>query len=227
MRDRTLVSSTGLNAPWTGRLSGQSACAFLAACVVGVACVGCAPKPNAANIELRKRNNDLSAQVAQLEAQVASQRDAIQRLEASAASGATTVPTLPQDRVDQLFTAARLSIGRLSGWADLGEGRQGLKLYVVPTDASGDEIKAAGSFVVEAFDLAADAPRLARWEFSVDEARALWTGSGLLYEYVLPCPMDAKPTSAELTVKITFVDALTQRRIAQQVQIKLAGGEMR
>src|SRR5207248_391538 len=96
--------------------------------------------------------------------------------------------TLPQDRLNHLFTVHGIQFGRLTGLDEAGL----LKVYVVPTDDAGQQLKAAGSFVVEAFDLASKEQTLvARREFSVDDARKLWFGQALLYEYVLPVPWNS------------------------------------
>jgi hypothetical protein len=92
-----------------------------------------------------------------------------------------------------------------------------LKVYVVPTDQTGDELKAAGSFVVELFDLNKTSDNLVgRWEFNHDQARQSWLGSALLYEYVLTCPWQRPPEHSELTLKVTFQDELTGRQFATQ-----------
>lgn len=176
-------------------------------CVGLLMLVGCAAKPNAANIELRKQNQDLNDQIQQLNQKVTTLEGTLATMNAST----PTVPVLPAERMNELFTVHSLKVGRLSGFADLPDNKSGIKVYVVPLDASGDELKAAGAFTIEAFDLSASDPRIGQWSFTVDEARASWLGSGLLYEYVLVCPF-AKPIDAqELTLKITFTDALTQR----------------
>jgi hypothetical protein len=176
---------------------------------------GCAGKPNAANIELRKENQRLQDRIVTLEQTLEAQRAAVRSLE----QNATSVPTLPADRIDELFVTTGLSLGRLTGvadWDTTRDGADGVKIYVVPTDATGDPLKAAGSFVVEAFDLSKDQPRVGKWSFSVEESKALWLGSGLLYEYVLPCPMDWLPEAGELTIKVTFTEALTGRVFSVQ-----------
>ena len=181
---------------------------------------GCT-KPNAANIALRKENQELQSRVEQLE--LARKADANALRAAEEAKG--TLQTLPQDRLSKLFTANDLKIGRLTGGArskpDL-KFDDSLKVYVVPTDETGDEVKVAGSFVVEAFDLnEPDSPLLGRWEFSTDEARKHWYGDALLYEYVLPLPLKTTPRHEMLTLKVTFIDELTQRRLETQKVVKL------
>ncbi len=188
-------------------------------CVGLVILSGCATKPSAANIELRIQNQALSDQIQQLNQKVATLEGTLATMNAST----PTVPVLPAERMNELFTVHSLKIGRLSGFADLPENKPGIKVYVVPLDASGDELKAAGAFIIEAFDLSAPDTRVGKWSFTVDQARASWLGSGLLYEYVLQCPL-ANPISAkELTLKITFTEALTQRVHTVQQVIRREG----
>lgn len=199
---------------WTGCLGYQSACVLACGLVVG-----CAGKPNAANIELRKQNQALIEQLATLEARHRQDQATIQMYE----GGTPTVPVLPAERMNELYTVDDLRLGRLTGWADVDpkiDGEDGLKIYVVPLDAADDELKAAGAFKVEAFDLSAEQTRVGEWNFSIDQARACWNGSGLLYEYVLPCPGHGALPKGELTLKITFTDAMTQRVHTVQKVIK-------
>lgn len=199
---------------WTGCGIGRSFC--LLGLIVGT---GCASKPDAANIELRKQNQALLDRIRLLEARSQQDQATIRSLE----SRIPTVPVLPDERIRQLFTPADLKLGRLTGWAtwtESGQARDGLKVYVVPLDADGDELKSAGAFRVEAFDLTKENPRIGRWDFSTEEARMLWYGSGLLYEYVLPCPFEVSVDASELTLRVTFTDLLTQRVIVKQSVIK-------
>jgi hypothetical protein len=183
---------------------------------------GCIGKPNAANIELRKENQGLRDQVTAL----TRERDASRAESASLRERQGAVPTLPADRLAKLFTTHGLELGRLTGGADLDPdkpGDEGLKVYASPTDDAGQKFKAAGSFVVEAFDLAApDGQRdVGRWEFKVEDAAKLWSGALLRYEYVLTCPFEKRPAHGELTVKVTFADELTSRTFTQQKVVKV------
>src|SRR5688572_21382972 len=89
--------------------------------------------PNQASIKVRKENQDLRHKVAELERREKGHLAQIRAL----ASKATTVPSLPNERLDTLFTTHGLRFGRLTGGADLDPkqpGDDGLKIYVVPTD---------------------------------------------------------------------------------------------
>ncbi|HYO08493.1 MAG TPA: hypothetical protein VER17_05935 [Tepidisphaeraceae bacterium] len=193
----------------------------VAAAVLVAAVTGCG-SPSKPNIELRRQNAELRAQVEQLQRDRDAHAATIAALESR---GTSTVTTLSSDRVGQLFTTHGLQFGRLTGGADLDPktpGEEGIKVYVVPTDGSGQPIKMAGAFLVEAFDLAqGDSARIGRWEFPLEQATRNWFGQALLYGYVLQCPWQAPPRNAEVTLRVSFTDGLTQRQFTQQKVVKV------
>src|ERR1700722_13731191 len=81
---------------------------------------GCS-SPSAANIELRKQNQQLGEQIDSLKRQHETDQATITGLQ----GGATTVPSLPQDRLDQLYTTHGLRFGRLTGGANLDSKKRG------------------------------------------------------------------------------------------------------
>ncbi len=176
--------------------------------------------PDKANIELRKQNQTLQDELDTLRRTHAADEATISGLRESR----TTVPLLPEKRLGQLFTVHGFNIGRLTGGADLDPakaGDEGIKVYVTPFDGNGDSLKAAGAFDVELFDLARQGnQKIGDWSFPLTDAGKNWYGS-LLNCYVLTCPWQTTPTHDELTVKITFTDALTARRFTQQKVIKI------
>ncbi len=187
---------------------------------------GCS-SPSGANIQLRKENQRLGERIAELEKAREGDAATIRALEQR--SG--TLQTLPKDRLDRLFTVHGLTLGRLTGGWDSDSskpGDEGIKVYAAPVDAEGETLKEAGTFVVEAFDLANTAsPLVGKWEFDVAAAREAWNGSALSNQYVLKCPWQGGPPGhSELTVKVTFVDELTGRRFGAQkvVGVKLPVG---
>ena len=177
--------------------------------------------PSKANIELRKQNQQLVGQVNQLKTQHES--------DAATITGLTqrtgTVATLEPARLDRLFTVHSLRVQRLTGGADLDPdkpGQEGLKVYVGLLDQYGDEIKSAGSFVIEAFDLAEpQATRLGRWEFPVEQAQQNWHSFLTRYEYVLTCPWQTPPRHPDVTVRVQFNDELTGRQFTAQSVVKV------
>lgn len=177
--------------------------------------------PSRANIQLRKDNDTLRTTIARLEGEQKADRARIAGLERQA----TTIPVLPQDRLDRLFTVHGLRFNRLTGGYASTPGSASddlVKVYVVPVDADGQVIKAAGQFKVEIFDLAdAESPLVGSREFSLDQSRSAWYGQAMLYTYVLSIPLTRTPQHTELTVVASFTDALTQRIVSSEQKIHL------
>jgi hypothetical protein len=185
--------------PWTLAMVGSLALA-----------AGCY-SPSKANIELRKTNQQLETRIDGLDLRHDADEATIRGLQSSA----TTVPVLPQDQLDQLFTVAGLKFGSLTGGYHPDPDQYGdtmLKIYVAPIDEQGDKLKAAGSFHIDLFDLSLKSDnRIGAWDFDLAKTRSLWFGRGLLYTYVLDCPWQTAPVNLKLTARITFTDALTHR----------------
>src|SRR5580765_198359 len=79
---------------------------------------GCG-SPNAANIELRKQNQDLTAEVTRLKTEQQGALQVIQGLR----DAKGTVATLPTTRLARLYTTHGLNFGRLTGGANLDPGK--------------------------------------------------------------------------------------------------------
>jgi len=124
----------------------------------------------------------------------------------------SSVSTLPSDRLGQLFTVTRIDIGSLTAMRD-----SGLKVYVIPRDAEGDVIKSAGAISVDAFDLSkTDKPQMGHWDFAITDAGKNWYESIIVRGYALTCPLQANSNGSDLTVRVSFTDALTQRVLTAQ-----------
>jgi hypothetical protein len=191
--------------------------------LLGIICIyscasGCS-SPSTANIELRKKNQDLTDQITTLTRTHEADQATIQSLQ-----NHNTIPTLPQDRLNKLFTTHGLELGRLTGGADLDHNKPGdeaLKIYATPTDDEGEPLKAAGSFTIQAFDLAATNPEIGKWTFDTEATRKAWLGQLMAHAFVLTCPWQTTPTHEELTIKVTFQDELTQREFHAQTVVKV------
>lgn len=185
------------------------------------ALAGCFSKPNQANIGLRKEKQELEQKIEAMQVELEGER----RVIASLRENVPTQPVLPPERQAKLFATRGLAFGRLTGGADLDRkkpGDEGLAVYIVPTDQTGDEIKAAGTFVVEAFDLAIpDSPLIGRWEFNLEQSAKSWRSYLLDYTYVLNCPWRELPQHGKLTVKVTFHDELTQLKFEAQTEVEV------
>jgi hypothetical protein len=176
---------------------------------------GCG-SPNRANIALRKEIQDLDDRVASLQQQSDARQRMIQALQASR----PTEPTLPARELTKLFVAYGIEFARLTGGADLDPikpGDEGVKVYASPVDENGAVIQAAGTLVVEAFDLdAGKNNQLGRWEFPTPESKKLWHALLLEAAYELTCPWQHVPTHPNVTLKLTFTDELTHASYSTQ-----------
>jgi hypothetical protein len=181
---------------------------------------GCG-SPSAANIELRKENQTFESQIATLQAQHT--RD-VQTI-AAAESSRTTVPTLPPERLAQLFTTHGLQFTEATGGDNpdpTAATDSELKLVLETVDQDGTPIKSAGSFAAEAFDLDDPAhPSIGKWTFAADESRKLFYSRFGLYGYVLTCPWQTVPVHPNLTIKVSFTDTLTGMTFVAQQQVKI------
>jgi hypothetical protein len=171
--------------------------------------------PSAANNALRAENDKLQREISNLNRRHDADEATIHALEQK--SG--TVPTLPEDRLEKLFTVHGITLGKLTGD---DPDNHGFRVAITPIDDNGDKLKAAGSISVDAYDLAAgDNAHLGHWDFDEQAARANWFGSALLYGYVLKIPWQKPPTHPDVTVKATFTDALTHRQFTAQKVVKI------
>jgi len=194
---------------------------LLVAAVLAGGAAGCG-HPNKANILLRKENQQLLSKVADSERRHQADEATIRGL----TDRTGTVPTLEPKRLERLFTTNSITINRLTGGADFDPdkpGDEGIKVYVNVWDQHGDWLKMAGSFVVEAFDLAdPQATKVGHWEFPVEHAQDYWHSFLMRYEYVLPCPwQNVIPRHPDLTVHVTYTDELTGRKFDQQSVVKV------
>lgn len=194
----------------------------LAVCILALVMTGCG-SPNPANIALRKQIQTLQTQVNELQVQHQGDQRTIQGLR----DRSGYLPTLPAARLDELFTTHGLEFGRLTGGADLDPakpGDEGFVVYIVPTDQAGEKLKAAGSFDIEAFDLAEPKdPLLGHWHFDLQQSKDTWTGALLQYNYVLTCPWQNKmPRHPDITLKVKFFDELTQTPFVAQKLIRVS-----
>jgi hypothetical protein len=177
--------------------------------------------PNKANIALRKENQEQQDRITTLERNATGDDAMIRSLQEQKG----TLPTLPRDRLQKLFTTHDIKLGRLTGGADLDPskpGHEGLKVYVTPLDESGDQLKAAGAITVEAFDLSrGDGAKIGTWTFDVAKTREAWSSVLNRYNYVLTLPWQTPPSGPELHITVMFVDELTQGVFKKSVDVKV------
>lgn len=197
---------------------GRLACGTLLAVAAGCA------TPNKANIELRKQNAKLEETITQLKRQHDADVSTIRGLR----DRTGVLPTLPEDRLQKLFTVGSMKLSRLTGGFNLDHEAgpdNGVRAYAQLFDTTGDLIKAAGSFKLEVFDLAeAHHPLVAEREFPVEKADSLWYPMPLVYSFVLPVRWNVPPKHEDLLVRVTYVDELTQRTFTAEKEIRVKLG---
>src|SRR3954470_22033546 len=106
-------------------------CVHLCSSVALLLFVGGCGSPNKANIALRKEIQTLEGKLAELDRRHEADRAQIRGLQ----ENRPTVASLPQERLDQLFTVHGLALGRLTGGADLEPstpGDDGIKVGIYP-----------------------------------------------------------------------------------------------
>jgi len=177
--------------------------------------------PDPTNILLRNENGALSGRIEGLNRRHDADEATIAALQRK---GPTTV-SLSQDRVENLFTTHGLAFGLLTGGynADNSDGPDdGLEIAVVPTDDQGDPLKAAGSFTVQAFDLATPKnPLIGTWTFPLQKSHDLFYAHLSMYTYILKCPWQHLPQHGDLMARVTFDDELTGRQFTVDRPIKV------
>lgn len=170
--------------------------------------LGCG-HPNQANIQLRKQIQSLDARLATLK----QQHDADQWTIAGLEKRIPTVPMLKPAELKNLWVTHGLQFGRLTGGIDLDPrkpGDEGLRVYISPIDEDGLPIQAAGSFVIEAFDLAQKGDnQIGRWTWTTQQAKAQWREFLIEYTYALTCPWQKTPKHPDISIRVTFTDELT------------------
>lgn len=189
--------------------------------LIGLAALlaGCAP--SSTNIKLRKENQELQGRIAALETKHAGDMASIKALQAQQA----IPPLVPQEKIEQLFTAHGLAFGKLTGGyreAPTDVSDTGVVVHVVPTDEQGQTLKAAGRFNITVFDLGVpEKPLVGQQQFSLPEARQNWNGRAMLFNYVLKVPFKTQPKHPDLLIRVEFIDELTGRTITAEKKIKL------
>jgi hypothetical protein len=182
---------------------------------------GCG-SPSRANVQLRKANQELEAHIAAL----TQEREADQARIAALEKHVGTTPVLSEGTLEAVFTTRKMELGRLTGPADFDlnkPGDDGIKVYLMPIDETGEAIKATGKVTVELFDLGLSGDnRLGRWEFAPGQIKDRWRSLGPLHAFVLECPWQKMPSHSNLTLHVVFDDALTGREFVVDREVELS-----
>jgi len=146
-------------------------------------------------------------------------------LRAQLAGQTPRLSTLPDDRLQELLVAARIELQRSTDAAALDGSPvlNGYRVYLRPMAEDEQPIPATGTLTVEAFDLARhdSSQRIGSWTFTPIQMKAHWYSGFGLNHFAVNCPWKEPPEHADITFKITFVDALTGRLLLDQQLIHL------
>jgi hypothetical protein len=196
------------------RLPGPVCAAIAAACLSLLAAPGCQSETK---FDLQRKLTRLEEQLAKKDNQIAAQqvtiRECYQHL--------NEARQFTEEDLKKIYYPEKIEIASLSGGDDYDgqPGDDGVTVYLRPIDRDGDAVKVAGDIRIELYDLAnpPEANRIGVYEVSVDQARQLWYGKLATYHYTIRCPWQhGPPRHDEITIRVTFVDYLTQRVITAQ-----------
>ena len=172
--------------------------------------------------DYERRILGLEDQIKECEGKRLAMREQMLRLQKRTEVG----PVFSVDK-SQLVYPVDITIDPLTGGVDYDgrSGDDGVSVYLRPVDRDGDAVKVAGEVRIELLDLAnAEGSRVVgRYEFSGEEFLQMWVGKLLSNHFVLKCPWTAGPPKhGELTVRVTFLDYLSQQVLTDQRTCRVA-----
>lgn len=203
-------ASCGRHAPF-GVLRRPAAAALL---VVAACAAGCADNQA---VTLRQKVVQLESQLQSCENDRSSQQAQINKLQ----ERLTVARAITPEELKKVFHPEQVKIAQLSGGVDYDgqPGDDGVNVYLQPIDQYGDVLKAAGDTRIELYDLAnpPGQQQIGVYTFPVDEAAKNWFSFFGTYQYTFKCPWkNGPPKHDELTIRVVFVDFLTQRVMTAQ-----------
>ncbi|MCP4708736.1 MAG: hypothetical protein GY869_08935 [Planctomycetes bacterium] len=163
------------------------------------------------NARLQRTIVDQEKQIEQLQTQIADLRN------------------LPIEEMTELIQVDRIEFGRFTRAFDRDEDGydEGVLAYLHTLDREGDRIKSAGSVQLELWDLAqtAGGGKLGQWHYDITELGDYWLSGPLTYHFKFEqdWPDGIQPGNKNLTIKLTFSDALTGKvfEIQQMVEARI------
>ncbi|MBN1766276.1 MAG: hypothetical protein JW860_13530 [Sedimentisphaerales bacterium] len=180
---------------------------------------GCSKVPT--QDEHESRIKELEEHIQDLQKEISIKNDRLKQLNGQL----DTLRGFPADRLEQLVTVELIEFGRYTriqtGKPDAPENE--LIIYLLLRDRHGDRIKAAGTLLVELWDL--DAPEgknlIIRKNYSMAELTQYYLGGVLAdhYKIQIPCPKTPNPN---LTLKCRYTETLTGKTFEIQQLIELA-----
>ncbi len=199
--------------------------AAMAGVVVSLALAGCGGTDlNAVANRLREENLDQKRQITDLQEKLKGREATVRDLQAHFAMNSPPLPTLPPERLAELFTVAKLEIRGQTDTADLGAGIKGFRVFLRTYAEDGQIVPAAGVLVIEAFELPAapaEPKRIGLWTFTPAQMKTSWyTGLGLNH-FAFSCPWQTEPAGSAITFRVRLRDALTGETLEAQLDKKI------
>jgi hypothetical protein len=211
MSDGGLVSITGCAARTLRFAGAVVSCIALAACGPDYAKLS-----NSYREETLKQRGELGDLREQLKNRDATIRDL--------RANVPTIPTLPPERMAQLFSAVRLEVTSQTEARDLADGAKGFRVFIRAYTEDAQTIPATGALTIEAFELPA-APaqprRVGVWKFTPEEMKKNWYSGLGAYHFAFSCPFQTVPTMTNITFKARLQDALTGHTLEAQLDKKV------
>ena len=164
----------------------------------------------------------MEQQIARLQRQIVDQEKQIEQLQVQIAG----LRGLPVEEMAELIQVERIEFGRFTRAFDRDEDGfdDGIVVYLHTLDCEGDRIKTAGQVQLELWDLAEDQgnQKLGQWHFDITELGDYWlSGLGTYhFKFEQDWPEPVRPGNKNLTVKLTFSDALTGKIFEIQKLVK-------
>ena len=165
---------------------------------------------------LKEAHHKLQLEAHELRTRSAGQAKRIQTLEALGGPA----------RLAKLFTVARIDLGKYTGGADTDDkpGHEVIRVFLQPVDQDADVLKAAGSAVVQVYDLAQPEGKnlLGEYRWDVDQLARKWNDMFLGNHYALECPWKSgPPVHDEITLRVEFTELLTGKTFRAQKVCKI------
>jgi hypothetical protein len=203
------------------------ACApcIFAICVL-FALPACGPDMNAVANRLREQTIKQDREIADLKAKLARSEATATQMRGQLDARYPRVDTLPQARLDALYTPVKVQIRPATdSWEfENGKGLAGFRVYFRTLAEDGTILPATGDVQIEALELPpAPAPprRLGTWNFTAADVKKAWYSGMGLNQFALNCPWQTPPAAADVTFRLRFTDALTGRVLEAKLDKKV------
>ncbi|MCL2648605.1 MAG: hypothetical protein FWD61_16640 [Phycisphaerales bacterium] len=189
----------------------------------------CGPDYNQIANRLREQNMSQEKQIKDLQGTLAARDVTVRQLQDQVDLRTPRIPTLPDNRLNELFTAAKLEIRpQTDSWQiDASKNLTAFRVFIRTFSDDDTNIPATGTLTIEAFELPA-APaqprRLGTWTFTPAEMKKNWYSGFGLNQFAFNCPWTAPatpPTTTDILFKATFLDALTGKALEAHLNKKI------